>query len=278
MPWARLDDACIGHEKALALSDSAFRLWVSMIVYSSHTKSDGRVSKAALSTFGVRGNLKRAIDELCQPCREGANPLVVIDEITGHFLLHDYTTHNLSRTRIERLQAGNNARQDKLRNGVTNAVTSIDSHGVSNVAQSIHPSNKNTEAPTAPRLVKADKAPESPIRRLQLRYAEMLALNLGVENPELNWKKVGSIFKMALEKFDEGTVRHALEKFMLDRDPFLISQAWPIGLFRPRFNQYLVKPAGVEPRPPDLKTGAQLHAESVARMLETDRRNEEQQA
>jgi hypothetical protein len=117
--------------------------------------------------------------------------------------------------------------------------------------KSVVPSARAPAAPKAPKKAAEKDDADSPVRRLQLRYAELLATNLEVENPEFNWPKAGAIFKRLLDGHDEqpgrseADVLAALEKFMADHGTFCIECRWTIGGFSARFNQYISDPTPV---------------------------------
>ncbi len=258
MPWAKLCDSAWENRKLRKLSHPAFRLWALGLSYCADKLTDGVLPADIVEMIlkATPRQQKQAVDELCAEQIPGKAPLWSRTP-DGDYTYHGYFdkdgANNDTREEVlskRKRHADAEQRSHAKRKSVTDvnltgqaasqAIVSDESLKCSIPIPS-HTAPTELAPPALPRLKKADKEPESPIRRLQLRYAEALAANLGQENAELNWEKAGSIFKAALEKFDEATVRRVLEQFVADREPFLVERAWTIGLFRPRFNQYLAK-------------------------------------
>lgn len=96
MPWLRLDDAFAHHPKVIGLSDAAFRLHVSGLVYAARHLTDGVIPAAALPALYpthtrrtvnelLEADLWHATDHTCPTC-----PPVT----KSNLLLHDYLAYN----------------------------------------------------------------------------------------------------------------------------------------------------------------------------------------
>lgn len=123
MSWARIDDKANGHEKLLALSNEAFRLWVCGLIYCQANLTDGVIPEYALPTFGVRTKRIGAVAlELTQPFKPGRNPLW--HPVEGGFQVHDYMDWNERRVDVLAARAKAKDRANKWRgsNGIRNGV------------------------------------------------------------------------------------------------------------------------------------------------------------
>lgn len=263
MPWARLDDRLLTNIKVRALSHPAFRMWVLGLVYCQSELTDGFIPKPAISLFGFRDrDARQAINDLCNLSVHGKEPLWRADEHGYH--VHDYLQWNESREHVENKRRTSAERMKRVRANKPRTTREVRGEFALPTPHhsTVHvPSPTETEPPAAPSppLRKADKEPDSPVRKLQLRYAELLGKNLGipVEAVVINWSKAGSIFKGLLDKHEYETVLNGLEKFMADRDAFVVAATWQIGVFVPRFNGYIatVTPVAVAAKPQRGQTG-----------------------
>ncbi|GAB3663519.1 hypothetical protein GCM10027596_26790 [Nocardioides korecus] len=64
MTWTKLDDGFHAQASLLRCSDAAFRLYVTGLTWGNQQGTDGRTPLEAVYTFGIRGEVKDAIDEL----------------------------------------------------------------------------------------------------------------------------------------------------------------------------------------------------------------------
>ena len=94
MPFATLDDNMPEHPKVIGLSDAAFRLHVSGIIYCARHTTDGNVSGEKVRTLVPRfkqSALRELVDRgMWIPVFDGAA-----------YNIHDYLQWNLSREQIE---------------------------------------------------------------------------------------------------------------------------------------------------------------------------------
>jgi hypothetical protein len=92
MTWSKFDDKMVTNKKIVPLSDTAFRLYVSSIIWSSQHLEDGFVPTALAMTFSNTDKphqpLGEALQELTTPLREGLNPLWT--EVEGGYQIHDF--------------------------------------------------------------------------------------------------------------------------------------------------------------------------------------------
>lgn len=118
MIWSRLDDTSIDHPKILGLSDKAFRLWVSSIVYCSRHLTDGHLSDAAITLLG--GHVRAA---------DAHQPRALVEELVsarlwdraegGGLSVHDYLDYHPSRAGVlaERARKARAGRKGGRRSG-----------------------------------------------------------------------------------------------------------------------------------------------------------------
>lgn len=91
MPWANFDDAYADHPKVMALSDGAFRLHTSGILYCARYLTDGVVPLPVAARL-TPGYTPRHLTELV------AADLWALGE--GGYRIHDYLQWNRSREQI----------------------------------------------------------------------------------------------------------------------------------------------------------------------------------
>jgi hypothetical protein len=107
MPWARLDDRFSEHPKIVGLTDRAFRLHVSAIVYAARNRTDGRIAASLPRAWGF---MPRHVQELVSSH--------LWDPIDGGWAIHDYLDYNPSRAEAEeREQRLSGARRQAGRRG-----------------------------------------------------------------------------------------------------------------------------------------------------------------
>lgn len=95
MTWANFDDNFADHPKVLALSDGAFRLHVSGILYCARYLTDGKVPKAKVS--GLTPGYKAAHLRELTVARLWTAP---VGGPVTHYEIHDYLQWNRSRSSI----------------------------------------------------------------------------------------------------------------------------------------------------------------------------------
>jgi hypothetical protein len=99
MAWGRLHDRANGDAKLLALSDAAWRMWGSGLIYCQAALTDGFIPEHAIHTFGVRARNKEVVaEELCRCLVPGKGPLW--QRVNGGYQIHDYLDWNDSRADI----------------------------------------------------------------------------------------------------------------------------------------------------------------------------------
>lgn len=124
MPWARIDDRANSDAKLLALSDSAFRLWVGALIFCQANLTDGFIPTEAIETFGVRAKNKTLlVRELTQGVLR-KKPLW--QEVAGGWQINDFMDWNDSRDVVLKQRKKGKDRVDRFRaklNGVSNGVS-----------------------------------------------------------------------------------------------------------------------------------------------------------
>ncbi len=123
MPSIRLSDDYFDNPKFTRLSDGAFRLWHESLAHCRRHSTDGLFDFRTMR--GWRSFTKNREKELSSPHLEGANPLWVLIPAMG-YKLHDYLAWNLSKEEeaANRTSTADRVRRHRLRNGVSNGVTS----------------------------------------------------------------------------------------------------------------------------------------------------------
>lgn len=149
MSWAKFDDAFADHPKIAGLSDAAFRLHVTAILYAARFETDGNLPVGAVARMG--------------PGREELLAAGLWDEVATGWAIHDYLDYNPSKADRERMRQQATERQQRWRNGVTNGVTN--------------------DTPVPVPLPHIDPLPDNPTpKRLTAQFREQMR----VEFPELD--------------------------------------------------------------------------------------------
>ena len=126
MPYLNIDDGMDEHPKVDALSDAAFRLYVSSKLYCARKLTDGflPLGKARrLTATGKDATAKELIDAgLWHDLGEGCNKPECIEERTchehgrkGHYIVHDYLQWNHSKHWWDTRRAAETERKRKWR-------------------------------------------------------------------------------------------------------------------------------------------------------------------
>ena len=99
MPWARLDDQMNDDAKLRALSDGAFRLWVSGLIFCQKNLTDGFIPAHEVDCFAVRQkNRAPLVAELCASLVPGKGPLW--HKVETGYQMHDYLDWNDTRDKV----------------------------------------------------------------------------------------------------------------------------------------------------------------------------------
>lgn len=109
MPWARLDDMLPVHPKIRALSDSAFRLYISAICWSSLHRTDGYV---AFNQLRFVSDVRRA-----QSCVEQLVQAGLWEAADGGWRIHDYLEYQPSAEKVQQEREAKRRRQERWRTG-----------------------------------------------------------------------------------------------------------------------------------------------------------------
>lgn len=98
MPWARIDDRANSDAKLLALSDSAYRMWVAGLIFCQANLTDGFIPSHAIHTFGVRARKKTALVAELTKSVLGKQPLW--QEVENGWTVNDFLMWNESRETV----------------------------------------------------------------------------------------------------------------------------------------------------------------------------------
>ena len=107
MPWARLDDMLPVHPKVRALTDSAFRLYISAICWSNCNQTDGHIPSGQL----------RFVSDVHRP-RTRADQLVqagLWETADDGWRIHDYLEYQPSAEKVKRERELKRQRQERWR-------------------------------------------------------------------------------------------------------------------------------------------------------------------
>jgi hypothetical protein len=107
MPWARLDDMLPVHPKIRALSDSAFRLYISAICWSSLHRTDGHVPSNQLRFVSDVRRSQQCVEQLLQAG--------LWETADGGWLIHDYLEYQPSAEKVRQDREAKRQRQERWR-------------------------------------------------------------------------------------------------------------------------------------------------------------------
>lgn len=107
MSWAKLDDRFPWHKKVRRLSDAAYRLHTTAIIYCARDETDGFVTLEDIAEMPGIKRPEKSITELVE--RE------LWDVVEGGWEVHDYLEYNPSADQQARARAAAAERQRKAR-------------------------------------------------------------------------------------------------------------------------------------------------------------------
>lgn len=156
MSWARFDDAFGEHPKIIGLSDSAFRLYVTAILYCSHHLTDGVVPGAWAK---VKARRKTDISELV---RAGLWHTQGTD-----YRVHDYLEYQPTRRQVETRKQQLSAQRAEA--GRAGGIASGESKREANVQQNGSPIPSRTHIRSSTSSFHEENAGDARARRSGLR-------------------------------------------------------------------------------------------------------------
>lgn len=98
MGWVRLDDNFADHPKVIALSDSAFRLYIEALCYSNRQLTDGFIPNAVYLKLSREDEADYLIDA---GLWEQVNGNVISPELTTGYQIRSYTEYQPTREKVE---------------------------------------------------------------------------------------------------------------------------------------------------------------------------------
>jgi hypothetical protein len=119
MGWVRLDDNFADHPKVIALSDSAFRLYIEALCYSNRQLTDGFIPNAVYLKLSKDDEADYLIDA---GLWEEVNGNVISPELTTGYQIRSYTEYQPTREKVEekREQAKERLRRYREKHGNAN--------------------------------------------------------------------------------------------------------------------------------------------------------------
>lgn len=119
MGWVRLDDNFADHPKVIALSDSAFRLYIEALCYSNRQLTDGFIPNAVYLKLSKDDEADYLIDA---GLWEQVNGNVISPELTTGYQIRSYTEYQPTREKVEekREQAKERLRRYREKHGNAN--------------------------------------------------------------------------------------------------------------------------------------------------------------
>jgi hypothetical protein len=119
MGWVRLDDNFADHPKVIALSDSAFRLYIEALCYSNRQLTDGFIPNAVYLKLSKDDEADYLIDA---GLWEQVNGNVISPDLTTGYQIRSYTEYQPTREKVEekREQAKERLRRYREKHGNAN--------------------------------------------------------------------------------------------------------------------------------------------------------------
>lgn len=109
MTWTKLDDTFVEHPKVVSLSDRAFRLHVSALVYSSRNLTDGHLEKRGIST--LQAILGFRLNRFCEELVQNGNWI----RTENGYLIHDFLDCNPTAEEVKKRREQAKKRMRTLR-------------------------------------------------------------------------------------------------------------------------------------------------------------------
>jgi hypothetical protein len=119
MGWVRLDDNFADHPKVIALSDSAFRLYIEALCYSNRQLTDGFIPNAVYLKLSTDDEADYLIDA---GLWEEVHGNVISPDLTTGYQIRSYTEYQPTREKVEekREQAKERLRRYREKHGNAN--------------------------------------------------------------------------------------------------------------------------------------------------------------
>jgi hypothetical protein len=143
MPWVRLDDMLPTHPKIRALSDAAFRLYISAICWSNLHHTDGYLPSSQLRWLADIRYPKRQVDQLTEAG--------LWHPAQGGWQIHDYLEYQPSAKRIADTRAAKSERQARWRKRVDGHVDASADAGVDTSLAHARPQSQSSTTVIPPR-------------------------------------------------------------------------------------------------------------------------------
>src|SRR3954447_13701245 len=92
MTWVRLDDEFYEHDKIIALSDAAFRLWANALGFCNRKLTDGFLQANAVGLLTTHRNPRTLVAELVTQW--------LWEPVSGGYLVHDYLKYQPTKAKV----------------------------------------------------------------------------------------------------------------------------------------------------------------------------------
>lgn len=156
MPYLLIDDGMAENQKVVGLSDKAFRLWITGLVYCARNLTDGAISELALRFVGANSQIDRPKTVAKQLVSAG------LWEPNGDgWMIHDYLEYNPSRAEIAERRELARERKRRQRNkghGGTSRGTGRVSHAHQDPPKGVSKETPRGSSPNGLPQVTRDKA------------------------------------------------------------------------------------------------------------------------
>ncbi len=166
MPWVRIDDNVLGHQKFEGISYRSFGFWAWSLVYSNRNLTDGKIPRKFVRT---KTQMALALE---------MERRTLWDKVEGGWMIHDFLHYGKSKEQVELERKQARERQDRWRErhvtqkeSVTNGLPFL------TVPNHTSPLDSNAVTPTnqdpLPELSQEERAAN--IKRLAKMTAEVAA-------------------------------------------------------------------------------------------------------
>ena len=197
MGWVRLDDNFADHPKVIALSDSAFRLFITGLCYSNRQLTDGLIPYQIVSAW-VGDDLMKPSDEL--------EKQELWKRVTKGFQIRSYTEYQPTREKVNEKRDAAKERLRKFREKQGNANETENKHLPQPIPNPTQPNPKiNIEDNYFPEIIddEMDYLPATLLPRN--RHAKLAVESIvdKLENARRNGTNAWNLSKLVEEQWDE---------------------------------------------------------------------------
>lgn len=193
MGWVRLDDNFADHPKVIALSDSAFRIYINALCYSNRQLTDGFIPSPVYSIWASK-----------EPNEEPADALIDADlweVVEGGYLIRSYEEYQPTREKVETKRAEARERLKRYRDKQGNAnETQKKRQPQPNPTQ---PNPNSLDIDISKEVEPYESASPIPLPRVKSAYAAVERISNTLDTARANGVNAWNLTKLVEDEFDK---------------------------------------------------------------------------